>query len=568
MRMGFMALVLMLAGQISSDAQGPKPGDLMMERYLAHQTAQISQRVLTGAKTAAEWQERRKRLQQEHLDMLGLWPLPKKTPLHPVITGTLERPGIVIEKLHFQSVPNFYVTAHLYRPKKVEGKLPAIVFFMGHYNRGRNGHKSFMQDHGMWFASNGYVCIILDTIERGEIPGMPHQGLYRNDRWWWLAAGFTPAGVECWNGIRAIDYLVSRPEVDAERIAATGLSGGGTVTFWVTAADDRIKVAVPVSGMTDLENNVTNKMICLHCDCQIPYNIYGWEFTTVAALAAPRPLLFVNSHDDVGFPMAANRRIMARLRPLYEMLGKPDLLDDFVSHGPPGAHAYLPDSRVAIFKWLNKHLKHDTGPVKDADFERIPEEDLRVFPQDNDFPRDAINTRIDEVLYQPAQVDLPTPANFEAWKQRLVKSLRERSFRSFPERIPISDRYPGNPVTFKFKDLQREDGKQTRITEIGIEVNLHLQGLNSQGEPRDKGVTLVVLNEDEDLHQPPAWTKHLKTEGEAVVYLSPRGCGPTAFTQTPPHYVPRRWHCWAERWMMAAFGTSLPRPAGWNASKA
>src|SRR5262249_59663706 len=103
--------------------------------------------------------------------------------------------------------------------------------------------KTAFQDHGMWFASNGYVCIVLDTLQLGEIPGV-HHGTYGRpwihsksygikdkdaleNRWWWYSAGYTPAGVECWNGVRAIDYLVSRDDVDPERIGVTGISGGG-----------------------------------------------------------------------------------------------------------------------------------------------------------------------------------------------------------------------------------------------------------------------------------------------------------------------------------------------------
>lgn len=535
-----ISLYLVALAPATAFSQGSPPtrGDLVIERYLTHETAKLSQRVLDGARTLDEWQARRPRLRQELLEMLGLWPLPEKTPLKATITGTLERDTFVIEKLHFQSRPVLYVTAHLYRPRKVEGKLPAVVFFMGHYNRGRNGHKSFMQDHGMWFATNGYVCLILDTLERGEIPGCSHHGLYGGEKRWWLSTGFTPAGLETWNGVRAIDYLVSRPEVDATRITATGLSGGGTMTFFVSAVDERVTCAVPASGMTDLESNVTNRLLAIHCDCQLPYNIHGWEFTTIAALIAPRPLLVVNSHDDVGFPMAANRRIMARLRPLYAWYGKPELLDEFVSHGPPGAHAYRPDSRVAIFRWINKHNKQEARAVKDAEFERIPEEQLRVFPEDRDFPADAINPKIDETFLPRAEVKLPAAGGFEAWRQGLLRNLRQRSFRRFQERIPMSERAPA-PVNFKFKDLPLEDRPQTRTTEIGIQVTVKLFGLDTQGEPRAKGVVLIVLNEDEEPTAVPQWAKPYVGE-KAVALLAPRGTGPTRFSRpAPPNFVMR-----------------------------
>ena len=86
-------------------------------------------------------------------------------------------------------------------------KLPAILYVCGHSGRGRDGNKTAFQDHGMWFATNGYVCLVVDTLQLGEIAGI-HHGTYSLNRWWWHSRGYTPAGVECWNGIRGIDYLV------------------------------------------------------------------------------------------------------------------------------------------------------------------------------------------------------------------------------------------------------------------------------------------------------------------------------------------------------------------------
>jgi dipeptidyl aminopeptidase/acylaminoacyl peptidase len=222
-----VVLVLLLGSYFASAlAAEEKHGDKMIDAYLAAQAAKLSQRFLDGATTMEEWKTRRPRLKQEYFDMLGLWPLPERTPLHATVTGTLDRDPVTIEKLHFQSRPGLYVTGNLYRPQKVEGKLPAVLYVCGHSGRGRDGNKTAFQDHGMWFANNGYICLIIDTLQLGEIPGV-HHGTYSRGRWWWQALGYTPAGVECWNGMRAIDYLVSRPDVDADRIAVTGISGGG-----------------------------------------------------------------------------------------------------------------------------------------------------------------------------------------------------------------------------------------------------------------------------------------------------------------------------------------------------
>ena len=104
------------------------------------------------------------------------------------------------------------------------------------------GNKTGYQHHGEWFARNGYVCLIIDSLQLGEIPGL-HHGTHHLGQWWWNARGYTPAGVEAWFGIRALDYLCSRPEVDAERIGLTGRSGGGSYSWTIAALDDRVKVA-------------------------------------------------------------------------------------------------------------------------------------------------------------------------------------------------------------------------------------------------------------------------------------------------------------------------------------
>src|SRR6185437_11709514 len=121
-----------------------------------------------------------------------------------------------------------------------------------------------------------------------------------------------------------------------------------------------------------------------------------------------------------------------RLRQVYALYGKPELVDDYVSKG---GHAYRPDLRLAIFKWINKHLKNDTGPATDAAFEPIAGKELRVFPEDRDLPTDAINAKIDETFVPKAEVKLPEEKDFAAWQKGLLKGLREHSFRTLSREI-------------------------------------------------------------------------------------------------------------------------------------
>jgi dienelactone hydrolase len=525
-------LSTVLAAQLAK-SPAPLPGDPPIDRYLKAETDRLSARFLDGAKTLAEWEKRKPRLRREYLEMLGLWPLPEKTPLKATVTGTLERDSIAIEKLHFQSRPGLYVTGNLYRPRKTAGKLPTILYVCGHSGRGRDGNKTAFQDHGMWFARNGYVCLVIDTLQLGEIAGK-HHGTYNLGRWWWQAAGYTPAGVECFNGIRAIDYLVSRPDVDAGKIGVTGISGGGASTIWIAAADERVKCAVPVSGMSDLESYVSNKIINGHCDCMLMINTYGWEWTTIAALIAPRPMLFANSDNDRIFPMDGNRRIISRLRRVYKLYGKPDLVDDYVSKG---GHDYRPDLRLAVFRWINKHIKGDTGAIKDATDKPLPGKQLRVFPEDSDIPKDALNAKIDETFVPRARVKLPEAKGFAAWKKGLLGELREKSFRTFPERIP-----PATPSAPRFAPSRGADtdyaGGTSLKTEPGVLAELH--SLREKGKRGGGAGVLIVLGEDELSRELPGWARPYAKEDVVRVLVTRGGSPRLKWTKkAPPNYVER-----------------------------
>ena len=272
------------------------PGDEMIQTYLAAEADRIHAAFTHDIQSLSDWEARRPAYREEYLHMLGLWPLPERTPLQATVTGTLEGDGYTVEMIHYQSRPGLYVTGNLYRPARVDPgeRLPAVFYVCGHSYQGRAGNKTAYQSHGMWFARHGYVCLVVDSLQLGEIAAL-HHGTYRENRWWWHSRGYTPAGVECWNGIRGIDYLTSRPDVDPQRIAVTGISGGGAATFWIAAADERVTVAVPVSGMADLPSYIGNRVINGHCDCMFLYNTFQWPWARIAALVAPRPLLFANS---------------------------------------------------------------------------------------------------------------------------------------------------------------------------------------------------------------------------------------------------------------------------------
>jgi hypothetical protein len=225
--------------------------------------------------------------------------------------------------------------------------------------------------------------------------------------------------------------------------------------------------------------------------------------------------------------MDGNRRIIERLRKLYQMYGKPELVDDYVSRG---GHEYRPDLRIAVFKWINKHLRNGTEPVRDADFKPIAGKDLRVFPEDKDVPPDALNGRIDELFVAPAQLKLPEAGDFAGWKKRLVKKLRDDCFRRFPDRI-------AEPEARKPASAEAPGTHLLLTSEPGITVDL-IYAADKKEDPNIS--TLLVLNAEEPLDpQIPEWAKPFA--GDKRVYLlQPRGGGRQAWTQkSPPNYVKR-----------------------------
>lgn len=408
-------------------------GDRMIAGYFRDETARLQNACLADVRTLEDWTSRRDELRRQLREMLGLDPLPERTPLQPVVTGTIERDDFRVEKLYFQSRPGLYVTANLYLPPKVDSPAPAILYVCGHGKVKEGnisfGNKTHYQHHGAWFARHGFVCLTIDTVQLGEIEGV-HHGTYKLNQWWWNALGYTPAGVEAWNGIRAIDYLESRPEVDRERIGVTGRSGGGAYSWWIAALDDRVKVAVPVAGITDLENHVVDGAVEGHCDCMFQVNTYRWDFPQVAALVAPRPLLISNTDKDSIFPLEGVVRIHEKVRRIYRLYGTGKNLGLQITEGP---HADTQELHLHAFRWFNRFLKQDSeSQVEKAAVKFFKPAELRVLEK---LPGDAINATVQETFTTIA----PKPAvpdSAMAWDRQCalrLRGLREKVFRGWPE---------------------------------------------------------------------------------------------------------------------------------------
>jgi dienelactone hydrolase len=423
----FWFLAFLLVASSLPAADQPTPGDQMLANYFRNETAELAERCLADVKTLDDWKSRREEYRRQLQEMLGLWPMPERTDLKPVVTGKIEHDEFTVEKLHFQASPQLYVTANLYVPKKLDRPAPAILYVCGHSRVFTNGisygNKVGYQHHGAWFARNGYVCLVIDTLQLGEIEGL-HHGTYREGMWWWNSRGYTPAGVETWFGIRSLDYLCSRPEVDKERIGMTGRSGGGSYTWTVAALDDRVKVAAPVAGITDMQNQVVDGCVEGHCDCMFFVNTYRWDFPQLAALLAPRPLLIANSDKDGIFPLDGVVRLHEKVRRIYQLHGAEKNLGLLITEGP---HSDTQDLQVPVFRWFNRFLKGEQPLIEMAAKKFFSPAQLRAFDK---LPADAANTNIHSLFVPKAK---PLAAEeLKRQRESLLTTLKEKTFGGWP----------------------------------------------------------------------------------------------------------------------------------------
>lgn len=501
-------------------------GDQMIDEYFRAETAKLAENSLSDIRTLEHWNTQKPEYRRQLSEMLGLWPMPEKTDLKPVITGQVEHPEFTVEKLQFQSSPGLYITANVYVPRNLTKPAPAILYVCGHSQVTSNGislgNKTAYQRYGSWFARNGYICLVIDTVQLGEIRGI-HHGTYREKMWWWNSRGYTSAGVEAWNSIRALDYLESRPDVDATRFGVSGRSGGGAHSWFVTALDDRIKVSVPVAGITDLENHVVDGCVEGHCDCMYMLNTYRWDYAMLAALSAPRPLLFGNTDKDKIFPLEGVLRIHAKVRRVYQLHNATDNLGLLITEGP---HQDTQELQVATFRWFNRFLKNEDPIIEMAATNIFEPAELRVF---TDLPKDERTSKIHETFVPLAETPTvpSSKTEWESHRDEWKQFLNEKVFAAWPNEI--------EPAQLQSLSNTKKNGVQIQRFEFVSQEKITLP-LYVVSNGKAKRLIIRVLNDSEwvsvrdDLENNPQRTLELTKEKDAAIaFILARGIGPTAW---------------------------------------
>jgi dienelactone hydrolase len=313
------------------------------------------------------WLARARFLREQVLVSAGLWPMPEKGPLGARVFGRIERGDYSVEKVYFESHPGFYVTGNLYRPVGKTGPFPGVLSPHGHWAYGRleNGADGSIPARCISLARQGYVVFSYDMVGYNDSRQVDHRLLDPRLAQW----GIGSLGLHLWNSIRSVDFLESLPDVDRDRLAGTGASGGGTQTFLLTAVDDRIKVSAPVNMIShymqggDVCENAPN----LRLDTS---NI------EIGALMAPRPMLMVSAAGD--WTRDTPRIEFPAVESVYALLGAKDRVAtvQFIAD-----HNYDRDSREAVYGFFARWVlgRPDASPVREPEHHPELPADLLVF---------------------------------------------------------------------------------------------------------------------------------------------------------------------------------------------
>ena len=327
-------------------------------------------------KSRAEWEHRSEVLRRGILRAARLEPLPERTPMHPVRHSHRVREGFSVENVTLETTPGFFLPANLYIPALAAAtrRAPVVLLAQGHFPDGRfNPNTQILAAN---LARMGAIVIAYDMVGRGESSQLQHEH-------------HEALRLQLWNSIRVLDFALSLPEADPERVAMTGASGGGTQTFLCTAIDERISVSAPVV--------MVSSWVYGGCACESGLPIhrgsgYATNNAEIAALAAPRPQLVVSIGDDWTRTVPVHEYPF--IQRVYNLYGAESSVENV--HLPDEEHDYGPGKRRAVYEFLRKHLGLHDDPSgvsagEEPEYDEVEPMDLmRAFTDDNPVPESAI----------------------------------------------------------------------------------------------------------------------------------------------------------------------------------
>ena len=335
---------------------------------------------VSSLQTTNDWQQYQQETKEVLMEVLG--PFPEKTDLNPRITRTIEKEGYRAEHIVFESRPEFYVTSTLFLPDDAVFPAPAVIYLSGHT---QDGYRSPTYQHKMLnLVKKGFIVFAVDPVGQGErieyydpetgesiVGGPTREHSYAGVQA--FIAGSSLASIMTWDGIRAVDYLLTRDEIDPERIGMTGRSGGGTQTAYIAAVDDRVYAAAPEAYITTF-TRLLQSIGPQDAEQNLPHGIArGIDHADYLNVRAPNPTLLIATTEDF-FSIQGARESAAEVSKMFEALGEPDHFR-MVEDG--GAHQSTRKNREAMYAFFQDHLDNP-GSSEDLEVEILSNEEIRV----------------------------------------------------------------------------------------------------------------------------------------------------------------------------------------------
>jgi hypothetical protein len=361
------------------------PGSLLIN-YLDNQAFEyydLRDKEIGKLKSADDWIRRQATVKEKLMGFVE--PFPEKGPLNPRITGIIKKDGYRIEKIVFESFPGFYVTGCLYIPEKIKKNAPAVLNVIGHNQEAFRNPLYQVINYNL--VKKGIIVFAIDPPGQGEHvqyydPSVKfsYAGYSVLEHCYFgnqcFLSGFNCARYFIWDGIRAIDYLLSRKEVDPQRIGVTGFSGGGTVTAYLGAYDDRVKVSVPCSWATASRRQLETKG-GQDAEAEFYRGLNeGISLEDLLEVRAPKPTLLTFVSRDEYLSLQGAREAYKETRKAYESFGK---ADNLMMVEDDSKHWMTPKIRLAIYGFFMKHF-NVAGDPSEVEAEILTPEELTVTP--------------------------------------------------------------------------------------------------------------------------------------------------------------------------------------------
>jgi len=476
----------------------------MMQEYLVRRVRAVesasAERIMdlaSRAEAEAYIAERRSQMRE----VFGEWP--ERNPLNARTVGTLERDGFVVERVIFDSRPNFPVTANLYLPADADGPAPGVLVSSGHSREGKGA--DYNQFLAQSLARRGFVALAYDSIGQGERLQYPdeegqervgsgtreHNFIWRQQ----CLVGEFFGSWRAWDGMRALDYLVSRPEVDTQRLGITGVSGGGTLTSIITANESRLTMSAPGCYITTWRRETENE---LPADAeQMPPGILGlgMEMYDMLVPHIPDGLILLTEEQDF-FDQRGSLEAHERLAHIYRLMGAEDKLAYYVG---PGGHSCPQPMREAMVA----HFAAVSGMEIDAaEPELVADEDAALW------------------CTESGNIGELAPTTCFDFTRELSQALAQQ--RGKPSGDELVARVVG------LLDLpDREDEPEYRIlrgwTNRGY-ARPYASHFVLETEPEWDAQAIVTKLEDEPRAARPQTAQAVGSDGSAVLYIPDRSC--------------------------------------------